>query len=206
MEKKPEDPSTEEKIKAAARKIFTRKGYSAARTRDIAEEAGINLALLNYYFRSKEKLFDIVMLENFGQFVSGIRTLFNEKNTSLEQKIEGLVEFYINQLIANPDLPLFVLNEIRSDPKKLRSRGFNKDMLQKSYFMQQIIEEMKKRKKTGLNPLHLVMNLFSMTIFPFLAGPLIMEVGSLAEPDFKKIMEERKKWIPIWIKAMLLGH
>ena len=206
MEKKSEEFSTEEKIREAARKIFTRKGYSATRTRDIAEEAGINLALLNYYFRSKEKLFDIVMLENFGQFVSGIRTLFNEKNTSLEQKIESLVEFYINQLAANPDLPLFVLNEIRSDPKKLRARGFNKDILLKSHFMQQLAEELKRRKRPPLNPLHLVMNLFSMTIFPFLAAPLVMEVGNLAEADFKKIMEERKKWIPIWIKTMLLSQ
>ncbi|HMH23451.1 MAG TPA: TetR/AcrR family transcriptional regulator [Puia sp.] len=206
MEKKPEDLSTEEKIKEAARKIFTRKGYSATRTRDIAEEAGINLALLNYYFRSKEKLFDIVMLENFGQFVSGIRALFNEKTTTLEQKIESLVEFYITQLSANPDLPLFILNEIRSDPKKLRSRGFNKDILLKSHFMQQLTEELKKRKKTAINPMHFVMNIFSMTIFPFLAAPLVMETGNLTDPDFKKIMEERKKLIPVWIKTMLSGH
>jgi AcrR family transcriptional regulator len=203
MEKNSPDLSTEEKIKEAARRIFTKKGYSATRTRDIAEAAGINLALLNYYFRSKEKLFDIVMLENFGQFVSGIRVLLNEKNSTLEQKLENLVEHYINQLNANPDLPLFVLNEIRADPKKLKARGFTKDMLLKSHFMQQIVEELKKRKKTGLNPLHLVMNLFSMTIFPFLAAPLISEVGNLAENDFKRIMEERKKYIPVWITMML---
>ena len=57
------DPSTEEKIKIAARSVFHKKGYAATRTRDIAEEAGINLALLNYYFRSKEKLIDIIMTE-----------------------------------------------------------------------------------------------------------------------------------------------
>jgi AcrR family transcriptional regulator len=206
MEKNTQDLSTEEKIKEAARRIFTKKGYSATRTRDIAEAAGINLALLNYYFRSKEKLFDIVMLENFGQFVTGIRNLFNDKNSTLDQKIENLVDFYISQLLANPDLPLFVLNEIRTDPKKLKSRGFTKDMLIKSHFMQQLTEELKKRKKTPINPLHFVMNLFSMTIFPFLAAPLIAEVGNLAEPDFKKIMEERRKYIPLWIRTMLTIH
>ena len=67
MKIKPEiekNPSTEEKIKEAARRVFTKKGYAATRTRDIAEESGYNLALINYYFRSKEKLFDIVMLEH----------------------------------------------------------------------------------------------------------------------------------------------
>ena len=59
--KKEPNLSTEEKIKAAARKVFMEKGYGASRTRDIAEEAGINLALLNYYFRSKEKLFNEII-------------------------------------------------------------------------------------------------------------------------------------------------
>ena len=53
--------STEEKILEAASKVFTEKGFAGTRTRDIAEHAGINLALLNYYFRSKEKLFEQVM-------------------------------------------------------------------------------------------------------------------------------------------------
>ncbi|MDN3670454.1 helix-turn-helix domain-containing protein [Echinicola jeungdonensis] len=57
------DDSTEGKIKTAARKVFQQKGFAAARTRDIAEEPGINLALLNYYFRSKGKLFDLIMME-----------------------------------------------------------------------------------------------------------------------------------------------
>src|ERR1700753_4502302 len=93
------ETTTEERIKEAARKLFTQKGFAGTRTRDIAEEAGINLALLNYYFRSKEKLFDLVMLENLGQFISGVRALFNDKATSLDQKIEALVNFYITQLL-----------------------------------------------------------------------------------------------------------
>src|SRR5271154_299968 len=88
--KKP-DLTAEEKIKEAARNVFTRKGFAATRTRDIAEEAGINLALLNYYFRSKEKLFEIVMLENFGQFLNGVQTLLNQKESSLEEKIDAIV-------------------------------------------------------------------------------------------------------------------
>jgi AcrR family transcriptional regulator len=60
------DKSTEEKIKQAARDLFQEKGFSATKTRDIAERSGINLALLNYYFRSKSKLFDFL----FGGFIS----------------------------------------------------------------------------------------------------------------------------------------
>jgi len=57
------DESTEEKIKEAARIVFTQKGYASAKVRDIAKEADINLSLVNYYFRSKEKLFQLCMAE-----------------------------------------------------------------------------------------------------------------------------------------------
>jgi AcrR family transcriptional regulator len=196
--------STEEKIQAAARKIFTSKGYAATRTRDIAEEAGINLALLNYYFRSKKKLFELVMLENFGQFVTGIKTVVNDTSTTLEQKIDRLVNFYIDQLMVNRDLPLFVLNEIRSNAQLLTSKGMNKDILLKSHFMQQLTAELKRRKKT-IHPLHVVMNTFSMTIFPFLASPIILELGVLKEQEFRKLMEERRRLVPAWLKNQLLA-
>src|ERR1700751_6460756 len=94
--------STEEKIKQAARKIFMQKGYAATRTRDIAEEAGINLALLNYYFRSKEKLFDLIMLESLHDFRQHIIVALNDEKTSLESKIETLVSNYIDLLINQP--------------------------------------------------------------------------------------------------------
>jgi AcrR family transcriptional regulator len=204
-EKIHKDNSTEERIKGAARKLFTRKGYAATRTRDIAEESGINLALLNYYFRSKAKLFDLVMLENFAQFVKGVRTLINDPGTSLEQKLDAIVQFYIIQLNENPDLPTFVLNEIRSNPKTLKTHGFTKDLLLKSCFMQQLIEELDQNRKTDVNPLHLIINIFSMTIFPFIAAPLLIRVGNLNGQDFKELMEERKKLIPQWIKKMILN-
>ena len=82
------DTSTEERIKQAARKVFHQKGYAATRTRDIAEEANINHAMLNYYFRSKEKLFEIVMMETMTQFFKGVGSILNDENTSLEEKIE----------------------------------------------------------------------------------------------------------------------
>ena len=82
---------TEGKIKEAARIVFTQKGYAAARTRDIAEEAGINLSLLNYYFRSKEKLFNIIMTEKIQQFFGAMFPVISDDHLSLEVKIEQFV-------------------------------------------------------------------------------------------------------------------
>jgi AcrR family transcriptional regulator len=96
--------STEEKIKQAAKKVFMQKGYAASRTRDIAEAAGINLALLNYYFRSKEKLFDIIMLENLQQFIEGIKEILINKETSFELKMEAVASKYIELMTQLQDL------------------------------------------------------------------------------------------------------
>ena len=114
-------PSTEEKIKAAAQKVFMQKGYGAARTRDIASAAGINLALLNYYFRSKEKLFHDIMIERIKLFFGTLAPLLNDASTSLEVKIGRIVSGYLDMLLENPELPLFVLNELRKKPDLFRS-------------------------------------------------------------------------------------
>src|ERR1700752_4460056 len=131
------DSSTEEKIKNAARIIFHKKGYAATRTRDIAEEAGINLALLNYYFRSKEKLFDIIVLESLHDFRQNIESVFNDEKTSLENKIETLVSNYIDLLINQPDIPLFILSELRNDPQAVISKMNPMGALMNSYFIKQ---------------------------------------------------------------------
>src|SRR5258707_706765 len=103
----------------AAKKLFTQKGFAATRTRDIAEEAGINLALLNYYFRSKEKLFNIVMVDNFRQFIRGISVNLLDETASIAEKIKRLVTAYIDFLSVNPDLPIFIINEIRSNSSSI---------------------------------------------------------------------------------------
>ena len=95
------DLSTENKIKEAARKIFTQKGYAATRTRDIAEEAGINLALLNYYFRSKKKLFDIVMLERVDELFGIFNNILSNKpsDRNIDEIIKDIIDMYYDMLI-----------------------------------------------------------------------------------------------------------
>lgn len=198
------DLTTEEKIKEAARKIFTSKGFAATRTRDIAEEAGMNLALLNYYFRSKQKLFEIVMLENFQQFIGSIQSIINDTDTTLDEKLDNLVDFYIDQIIKYPDLPLFILNELKTNSKFLKGK-IDKQVMLKSHFIQQVKSELIKNKKAKTNPLHIIFNTFSMILFPFVAKPFIMEAALTKNEDFIALMNERKKMIPGWIKTMIRG-
>ena len=195
--------STEEKIKEAARRVFTQKGYAATRTRDIAAESGYNLALINYYFRSKEKLFEMIMLEHLQLFVHSVMGIVSDPATSLENKVELLITHYIDMLKGNPDLPLFVLSEVNAHPAKLVSRlGFSKMKHEKLAFVQQW-KELAEKKKLKYNPLHILINVLSMTIFPFVASPLLRDRTGMSVADFNAMMEERKKLIPMWIHGMI---
>lgn len=197
------DTSTEEKIKNAARIVFHKKGFAATRTRDIAEEARINLALLNYYFRSKEKLFDIVMFETMQHFFKSIAEVFNNEKTTLDNKIDIIAASYIDLLTANPNIPLFLMSELKMQPDELVKKMGMKEIIMNSSFLKQFQQGVKEGKIIPVHPLHFMMNLMSMTIFPFVASPMIKGLGDLSQKQFEELMEQRKLFIPTWIKAIL---
>jgi AcrR family transcriptional regulator len=200
-----EEVSTEEKIKNAARKLFTEKGFAAVKTRDIAEEAGINVALLNYYFRSKEKLFDIIMIENFDQFSQQLIPILGNEDMPLDEVLEKVTGSYIDMLTKNPDLPFFIMNEIRSESKKLQH--FRERMSGvKSVFIRRIEETILKKKMSHAAMGHLMINFMGLIIFPFVAKSIMMKVNGFSKKEFDALMEERKKMVPIWLKRiMVLG-
>lgn len=200
------DNTTEEKIKSAARIVFQKKGYSATRTRDIAEEANINLALLNYYFRSKENLFNVIMLETMKDFFQSLTDVFNDEETSFELKIEQLADRYIDVLIANPEIPVFVLSELRNQPQELLSKIGVKQILMNSMFLKQFHQGIIEKKIKQINPMHFIMNLMGMIVFPFIAEPMMKGLGDISDEHFQQLMQERKALIPRWILGALKNN
>ncbi len=197
------DFTTEEKIKNAARIVFHKKGFAAARTRDIAEEAGINLALLNYYFRSKEKLFNIVMLESFQSFFTSISIVFNDADSNLEEKIERFACNYIDLLFQEPEIPLFIMSEIRNSPAELMQKVNLKTAVFNSVFIEQYNEAIHLGKIKKQHFLHFMMNFMGLIVFPFIAKPLLKEIAGLSEVQYNNIIAERKALIPIWMNAIM---
>ena len=197
------DASTEEKIKEAARTVFYKKGYAATRTRDIAEEAGMNLALLNYYFRSKEKLFELIMMEAFSGFIHRMTFILNDEKTTLNQKVELIAHRYIDFIIEEPEMPTFLITEIRSNPQDLLQKLPIEQAVNRSVFFAQHQDAVKKGEIAVANPLHFLMNLVGLVIFPFVAKPILMRVGNIPVEQFNALMTERKKLIPVWIKTMM---
>ena len=190
--------TTEEKIIDAARKLFTQKGFSATRTRDIAEEADINLALLNYYFRSKQNLFQIIIEEKFDELFGIINPILSNSEISLEEKIETLVMNYTKMLLENEDLPFFVLSEIKSNEFIAERVKQNAEILS-----QPVIENQLKERGFTISSFNFIMNVMSLTLFPFMSKPLFVTSGLVKEDDFAHFVIERHKDIPAWIMKTL---
>ena len=193
-----QEQTTEEKILEAASEVFTEKGFAGTRTRDIAEKAGINLALLNYYFRSKEKLFEQVMKIKVVLLFGKIFPILSNEKTSLEEKIELASEKYFEILSKNPNLPLFVLSEMQKKNSEVKSIIPVNKIFKNSVILKQI-----KERKPELNPSHFLINFLSMTIFPFITKPVFNTFDLMNETEFQQFVEERKRLVPIWIKTLL---
>ncbi len=186
--------TTEELIINAAAKIFTEKGYAAARMDDIANEAGINRALLHYYYRSKEKMFSIIFERQFEKFFSGIAAILT-KDTSLFEKIALLVEHELNMLSQHPELPLFVLGELTRNPDLIINRLKNSPLAPQTIF-QKLNEQAKKEYEAGIikkiDGASLMMNIMGLCIYPFAAKPLVQFFFNAEREEFIKMAAGRK--------------
>lgn len=205
-EEEQEKVSTEDKIKDAAKRVFQKKGFAATRTRDIAEEAGLNLSLLNYYFRSKEKLFELIVLETIFEFAKSLIIVLNDEDSSIIQKVEIVADRYIDFIKTQPDLPIFILSESRFNIGKVMENLPIKEFLSNSVLVRQLKEKAQRGEMREVNYVHFIMNVMGLIIFPFIAQPIIMGGTSMRSEEFIKMMEERKVLIPIWVEAMFKAN
>ena len=152
--------STEEKILLAARKVFIKKGYDGARMQEIADLAETNKAMLHYYFRSKDLLFEQVFKEYLRNLIPNINSIITNTDLDIFQKVEKFVHTYIDFLLQNPDLPTFIIGEVskRTDvlEKVMQQQMEGKDTPQITVFVMQLLEESAKGKIKAINPFHFI--------------------------------------------------
>jgi AcrR family transcriptional regulator len=198
MVKREKDDSTEQKILAAAKKVFVSNGMAGARMQDIADEAGINKALLHYYFKNKEQLFQTIFSKVSVGVWQQITSIF-DSDKSLFEKIESFCSLYIDKIIENPYIPLFVLYEMNQRPETFVKKLFHGSLPNPKSFVAQVIAEVKSGKIRPVEPVQLVMSMVSMCVFPFMGKPMFKTVLHLDESSFVQLMRERKKEIPRFI-------
>lgn len=191
---KNQDRLTEEKIFDAATEVFEEKGLAGARMQNIADRAGINKALLHYYYRTKDRLFEAV----FTALAKKIFTKFTpilDKNLSVEEKIRFFFREHISFLQKNPRLPAFILNEINHNPemiKKLLSQIDIKDLWKT--IIEQNSGELKNYNINEKNLPQLITSIVSLSVFPFAAKGIFEAVLGNMGYDFDRYIEERKEF------------
>lgn len=194
--------STEQKIFEAAHEVFTQKGMDGAKMQEIADRAGINKALLHYYYRSKEKLYETVAKAVLGKAVPVIRQLF-EGNKPLEEKIRYFIDFYIGVIARNPFIPLFIISEINKHPDRFFETIFPQELPRPEIFFQQVKDEIAAGRIRTVNPKHLIVNIISMCVFPFVGKPMLRLVLGMSPAETRIFMEERKEEVTSFVLAAL---
>ena len=190
--------NTEKKILKAARKVFIEKGYNGARMQEIANEAEINKALLHYYFRSKEKLFDGIFSEALNTMFPMLMEIMNA-DTSFYDKIYRVFDVYIDFLKNNRELPLFLMQEAKNRKQFLFDTIRQYDPFTNSRIAEQIQELIDRGEIKPVNPRQILMNIISLSVFPFAAEPLVEFILHVNEEEFDQLMEERKKFLPEFV-------
>ena len=183
--------TTEEKIFNAARNIFQKKGFSGARMQEIADEAGINKAMLHYCFKNKELLFQAVFMNAFSQLAPQINEIFNSEDSVFE-KIRKFTHSYISFVMLNPYLPQFVIQEMNNNPEFVMSFLNNANRPNPTLLVAQIEREITEEIIKPINPKQLLMNVFSMAVFPFAAQMMVKGILQISDTEFNQMMEERK--------------
>jgi len=190
----PKEENTEKKILAAAREVFHRKGFEGARMQEIADLAGVNKALLHYYYRDKQKLFHAVFRETFPAMIREMTVIFST-DEPLETKISNFFNRHISFLQQNSYIPYFIISSLQQNHQELPEMLKNANPSPYALIRKQLDQE----QRSGITEedfIQFYLNLLSLSVFPFLAKPLIANIFDLNDEDYQSLMEKRKKVLP----------
>ncbi|MFN8117016.1 MAG: TetR/AcrR family transcriptional regulator [Bacteroidia bacterium] len=197
------DNSTEQKIIEAAETVFHEKGFDGARMQEIADKANINKGLLHYYFKSKDALFDAIFNMAIKRMSGNINSIL-KMEISLDEKIDLIIDSYMNLLLRNSSLPRFVITELNKDSDRFIKKYLSGEISHVfARFIDSVQLEINKGKIKPIDPRHLFMNMLSMILFPFIGKPMIQTLMGVDNNEFNKLMLERREHIKAFIKQAL---
>lgn len=186
--------NTQEKIINSATSLFLEKGYDRTSVREIASKAKINVALMNYYFRSKEMLFETIINILIGKTSGVLKEILNS-DLDLDEKLKQYTCKYIDMLINNPLLVSFVLAVLNHNPEKLLKLKVTDNLYNSDSFRQQLIDEYKNGNIIKTDPEQFYLNMLSMIAFPFAIKNIINDRNGFSPNQFNDFMEKRKEII-----------
>lgn len=173
--------NSEQAILKAAEKEFLERGFDGARTTSIAERAGVTHAMLHYFFRTKEQLFERILMEKFSLVAESVLLIFGDTSMPLRERVEKGISQYFDFIAANPGLPRFMVNEIDNVRTIIEGQLLPR-LMEKAEEMQ---------KELNIDVRHFLLEVLSLNIFPFLGMPLIEKF--FGEIDREEMLERIKQ-------------
>lgn len=194
--------STEQRIFDAAHEVFMQKGMDGAKMQEIADRAGINKALLHYYYRTKDKLYEMVARAVLSRAVPNLQKMI-ESADPLELKIRRFIDFYIETISHNPYVPLFIISEMNKHPERFFETILPKELPRPAVFFRQVEEAVAQGAIRPIKPQHLLINIVSMCVFPFVARPMMRLILGMNAAEMHLFIQERKEEVTRFAFAAL---
>lgn len=188
------ESQTEDLIKEKAKGLFFKKGFLNATTQEIADEAGVNRALIHYYFRSREQLLDTLMEEIVSEKKNRIRPILLS-DTSFRDKIAAYIDVIVDHGMRYPYIENFIITETVRNPDKVKLLCFKDKLRSSELIKDQLQEEIDKGAIAPISPEHFMVNLNSMCNYPLLAKNVIQNIHGMSDAVYKKFLTERKQVI-----------
>ena len=186
----------EQAILAAAKEEFLEKGYDGARTTSIAQAAGVTHAMLHYYFKTKDQLFERIFMETIGVLGQGIIEVFTQNSKPFKERMQEALELHFNVLKANPRLPLFMIREIASRPERFTIiknvvGTFAGSLL--NTMQHDIDQACESGEIIAIDAPTLLLDMLSLNVFPFIVKPVFETATGLNLDAESKFWEQRKR-------------
>lgn len=185
------DKNTENQILEAAKSVFQSKGMDGARMQEIADKAGINKAMLHYYYRSKQLLFEAVFKHSFSLLAPQLDKILND-DSSVEKKIRNFTFNYISFISKHPYLPNFIIQELNRNPLFAESLRHADSFPHIEKFKHQLNEEIEKGIIKPIKAEQLFINILALNVFPFIAKPMLKTFINIDEASYQELIEQRK--------------
>lgn len=196
--KKKKEETTEQQILDAAKNVFQSKGMDGARMQEIADEAGINKAMLHYYYRSKQLLFEAVFKQVFSLLAPQLNAILND-DSDIENKIRNFTNNYTSFMMKHPYLPNFIIQELNRNDDFILKLKENTGFPTLEKFKVKVESEINQGVLKPINADQLFVNIIALNIFPFLGKPLIKAITDKDEKDYKEFVDSRKSEVANFI-------
>ena len=199
----PSDQETRDRILDAADRVFTRKGTASGRTQEIADEAGVNKALVHYYFGTKATLADAIFARALGTLVPRIFGILADPDRTIEQKVPAIVKEQIDFHSARPYLAGYMIAELHADPGRMARMMGAHGRIPLDVLRRQLQEGARAGTLRRISPEQFVANMMGLLLFPFAVRAALCELLNLDSTRWQAFLEERRRMLPDFVMAGL---